>query len=215
MNQLELSALFYAGKLFQIGDLVKGQGEYLDNRYGFTKFDTGGIITKIIVKKDTICNSLYLNHGVTYNSIGGLGYIFELNGKQQYAFENKTLAIPYKIQEKRDYFRNYYLLELNKDKLQNLLDFIKKEHHQEIKLSKLGDIISKEYPEIFDYFFLCLRIRNGEFGTFYENNELSNITMKVLSEKGFNNTTTNYLFKLTSDNSRNPLNNNNSYYKTF
>ena len=38
--------------------------------------------------------------------------------------------------------------------------------------------------------------------------------MKTLREKGFNNTTTNYLFKLTSENARNPLTNN-SYYKTF
>lgn len=200
---MEISALFYDGKLFQIGDLVKGQGEYLHSSYGFTKYDTGGYITKIIVEKSILCNSLYLNHGITYNSIDGLSYIFEINGERHHAFENKNLVIPNYIQEKRNYFTKYYLLEINIHKLNNLLNFLKKEHDVELtsrEILKLGDIISKKYKIIFDYFFLCLDIRNGKFGKFYNNNELSNITSKVLSNNGMVHNVGNYLYKLIVNN---------------
>lgn len=212
---IELSAVFYDGKLFQIGDLVTGKGEYLDNRYGFTKLDTGGYITKIIVEKDVLCNSLYLNHGITYNAICGLSYVFELDGKKHYAFENKNLVIPTYIKEKRQYFTSYYLLDLNSDKLNNLLKFLKKEHDVELtakQILKIGDIISKEYKIIFDYFFLCLMIRGGKFGKFHNSTELSDITFNVLKDNGMLHNSQSYLYRLTSENSTNP-DTNNSYYK--
>lgn len=204
MNKsLSVSSLFYDDKLFQIGDLVDGQGEYLDTSYGFTKYKTGGVITNILIEEDTLCNSLYLNHGITQSSIGGLGLKFELNGVKHYVFENKTLFIPASVKEQIAYFTAYYNHPSNIHRLESLLQFIKVEHNREItkkELNKLGYIVKTQYKELFRYFFVCLLIRNGTYGKINRDN-FSSIVFSTLREQcGYESNVNNYIHKLTYDN---------------
>lgn len=203
-NQLIVSALFYKGKLFQIGDVISGKGEYLSNFSGFENYNIGGVITKIIVEVDTICNSLFLNHGFTYNSIGGLGYKFEIDGIVNYAFEVNNFNLPILMADKIRFVTAYYNHKVNADKLLDIVNFINIEFKYQMKPSEIrniGKFLKVNHRELFDYILLTFRIRAGEFGFFSDSNELSNISNKVLSKHGLTNYVNNILYKFTSNNS--------------
>lgn len=127
-DKLNVSALLYKGKLFQIGDLVNCEIGYLDtiSGRGFNSYKTGGTLIKINVKIDTIVNSSYLNHGFTYSFIEDLGYTFEFdNGETQYAFESDLAAFPQLISERVKSLNKYYSHPINKDKADNLRRYFK------------------------------------------------------------------------------------------
>jgi hypothetical protein len=153
-NRIEVSSLFYKGKLFQLGDEVRGKSEYLDNRYGFTKYDIGGVITKIIIETDVVCNSLYLNEGITYNTIGGLGFKFELDYKEvSYVFECCDFITLHSIKEQRDYMSRYFFQPVNEDKLENILSILKNQiglEPNKRELERLGNYIYKNHRMYFD-----------------------------------------------------------------
>jgi hypothetical protein len=199
-NELNVSSLFYKGQLFQIGDFIKTKVEYLDtiNTMGFNHYHGGGVLTKIIVEPTTICNSLYLNHGFTYTSIGGLGYRFELDGnKTEYAFESSLVIIPDGLRAKDEYIKKYYLAPINKDKLDNLVAYLS---IPEKELNKLGFYLRKNHKEIYDYICLTFKIRQGVYGKFADNNELSKLSMSILYKNGFTNNIKNHIYMFTSDN---------------
>jgi hypothetical protein len=194
--ELNVSALFYKGKLFQIGDLMTSKVEYLGSM-GFDHMYGGGILTKIRITTDTVCNSLFLNQGFTYSSIGGLGYSFDIDGKAVYAFECDVVPFPYYVGEKDAYITQYYRSDVNKDKLDNLVDFLDIPSN---KISKLGNYLRKNHKEIYEYISLTFQIRQGRFGSFSDGNELSKITMQVLSDNGYKSNGENLIYKLTAGN---------------
>lgn len=146
---------------------------------------------------------MYLNHGITQSSIGGLGFTFELDGVRHYAFENKTLFVPTYVKEQIAYFTTYYNHPSNAHRLESLLQFIKFEHNREItkkELSKLGYIVKTQYKELFKYFFVCLLIRNGNYGKINCDN-FSSIVFSTLREQcGYESNVDNYIYKLTCGN---------------
>jgi hypothetical protein len=198
MNSLNVSSLFYKGKLFQIGDLISCKVEFLNTSgAGFEHYNDGGILKSIEVTVDTVSNSCYLNHGFTYSTIGGLGYKFTFDkGSSQYAFESDIVHFPYLINDKIKYIDRYYDHEVNKDKCENLINYLNLPVNK-----KLGSYLKRYDREIFDYLCLTFRIRFGEFGLFKDNNELSNITFKILREfTNYDNNVKNKLHNLIANN---------------
>lgn len=193
-TQLNTSALFYKGKLFQIGDIITCKVGFLNtiSGSGFDHFNTSGVLTKIIIEVDTICNSGYLNNGFVYNSIGSLGYKFELdNNNIQYAFESDVLHFPYGVMDCNRYIHNYYSHPINSDKWTHLQSYLNIP-----KTTNIGHYLRKNHREIYNYICLTFRIRFGEFGLFNDSNDLSNISFKILKEFGeFNNNVNNVIYK--------------------
>lgn len=198
-NQLFVSALFHKGKLIQLGDIVQAKVEFLDTKGTgrFNHYNDGGTLTKIIVEVDTISNTCYLNHGFTYNSIGGLGYKFEFDYHSiQYAFESDAYRFPWTVVDRMHYLNTYYNHSINKDKRDNLVSYFNIPNTKNI-----GSYLKKYHRDIFDYICLTFRIRFGEFGEFRNNNELNDITFKVLREiGGYDNNVNNPIHNLTSNN---------------
>lgn len=199
MKQLNTSALFYKGKLFQLGDIITCKVGFLNTAQGigFDSFDVKGVLTKIIIEVDTICNSGYLNNGFVYNSIGSLGYKFELDGNEwQYSFESDLLHFPCRVSNCDRYLHNYYSHLINLDKWMHLQSYLNIP-----KTSNIGHYLRKNHKEIYNYICLTFRIRFGEFGRFSDSNELSTITFKVLREfGGFDNNVNNIIYKFLQHN---------------
>lgn len=210
-NSLNVSSLFHKGKLIQIGDIIACKVEFLDTAGTgrFNHFDDGGVLTNIRVKVDTVCNSCYLNHGFTYNSVGGLGYTFEFdNGSRQYAFESDAVTFPYLINEKIKYINKYYNHEVNKDKAENLIKYLGLPVRKD-----LGTYLKKYNREIFDYLCLTFRIRFGEFGVFTDTDSLTDVALKTLRQYGgYDNNTKNVIHNLVSNNNNES---GNSYFKNL
>jgi hypothetical protein len=202
-TEINTSALFYKGKLFQVGDLVHTKVEYLNTQAGgFRHRVSSGVITKIIISTETVCNSLFLNHGFTYTAIGGLGYRFEIDGKGSvYAFETSLVPFPSRVRDIERYISDYYCSDINKDKLESLVDFISIPPgiHR-----TLGGFLRKNHKELYDYICLTFKIRQGAYGVLHDTNDMSTITMEHLYKIGYTDNSNNLLYRFTSGNSRTP-----------
>lgn len=195
---IEITALIYKGKLFQVGDVITNKTEYLGST-GFSHYHGIGTLKKIIIKEDTLSNSLYLNHGFTYNTIGGLGYVFMFeNGNKEYAFECDLVPLPSDGRKAERFINEYYRNSININKYTDIVKYFEIPE----KYSKnIGSFLKKNHKWAYDYLCLTFNIRNGYFGRIEDANQLSNITMKVLRENGFDNNTMNNIHLFTSNNS--------------
>jgi hypothetical protein len=211
---LNVSALFYKGKLFQIGDFVTTHVEYLDEgQGGFSHYSNNEVIKNIEVRVDSLCNSLYLNHGFTYQTVGGLSYAFEmLSKRKEYAFETQFVPFPTNARDQEKYLNEYYYNIVNSDKA---ADLMKKFNIN--KSNKIGSYLKEHQREIFDYIVLTFKIRQGKFGELNDQN-FSDVTFRVLKDHGYTNTTVNPIYLISSGNSMYTAEDGKNYqskYKSF
>ncbi|MCP4254602.1 MAG: hypothetical protein GY775_14605, partial [Candidatus Scalindua sp.] len=187
-DKIHLTALFNKGTLIQIGDEINIKGEFLDtiNTQRFQQYHKKAVVKNITSKSEILCNSCYLNQGLSFETNGGLGYkIITTEGETEYGYESTLyLANPDNSKEWKKYLNRYFSNTLNSQKLEYLLWFIKKD--QNIKPSKknlncFGTWLYMNQRRLFDYMVVTFKIRGGYYEPITCNN-MSDITFKWIKK---------------------------------
>ena len=197
-NNISVDSIFYKGKLFQVGDIVNTNIEYLDiiNSQGFVNSVNNSLVLKdIVIEPDSIVNSCFVNHGFTNkNGLGGLSYSFIVgsgdnnnNNKRVFAFECDLidLSLFTNKKDKIRFFDSYYNIPLNKAKRDNLVMFF----NIPLTIKNIGSFIYKINKNAFDFIYCGFEIRYGVYGNnLYCSDSLTKTFTRVYESKGFDKT---------------------------